>query len=160
MGNIPEDATHWDSGDWIDWHRSPTGIDVNIRAAATHDPMARQTALHVSLLRAARGFFELTGDHLPVYQQIANVHAAIYCDLPLEGNNRTCTETGIEVLHLPPSSLDDVVEIDLTRKFATLIVVRINENFTCEARMIQRSALPYDADGPFSMHWEALPFVL
>ena len=157
MGNIPEDAAHWDSGDWIEWHRTPSGLDDRPCTAASPEPFARLTALHVSLLRSAKSYFVLTGDHLPVYQQIALVHAAVYCDVPLEGMGRSCEKTGVEILNLPPHGPDNVVTVDLSKAFATLIVVRIKDNFTCEARMIQRRALPETTDKAYKLRWQALP---
>lgn len=85
MGQIPEDAAHWDSGDWIEWHRTTTGLEDSPCSAAAQDELARLTALHVTLLRAAKAYFAMTGHHLPVYREIAHIHAAIHCDLPLEG---------------------------------------------------------------------------
>jgi hypothetical protein len=160
MGTIPEDATHWDSGDWIEWHRTPTGLDNRPCIAASPDPTARLTALHVSLLRAAKGYFLLTGQHLPIYRQIALVHAALRCDVPLEGEDRNSANTGVEVLHIPPNGPDNFVEVDLSKRFATLIVVRIKDNFTCEARMIQRQALPDSKSKTHKIRWKALPHSL
>lgn len=161
MGQIPEDATHWDSGDWIEWHRSLTGLDDRPCAdAAPEEPLARLTALHVSLLRAAKAYFQMTGCHLPVYQQLAQTHVAIYCDMPFEGPERTCADTGVEILHLPPFSANDIVNVDLTAPFLTLFVVRIKNNFTTEARMIQRAGLPDDYEGPYPLCWKALPHKL
>lgn len=161
MGQIPDDATHWDSGDWIDYHRTLTGLDDSDCAAATsEEPLARLTALHVSLLRSAKAYFQMTGHHLPVYRELAQSYAAIHCDLPFEGPDRDCETSGVEVLHLPPHAPDNIVHVDLTRAFATLIVVRIKDNFTCEARMIQRSRLPETHDGLYPIRWLALPIKL
>lgn len=158
LEKIPEDAAHWDSGDWIEWHRLSSGGSMTEPHSVGAEPTAQLAALHVNLLRAAKSYTALTGEHLPVYEQIASIYAAIYCDLPLEGPDRTCTETGVEVLCLGPDAPNTVVEVDMTRKFQTLIVVRIKDDFTAEARMIQRAALPHDCDGPFSIRWHALPF--
>lgn len=158
MGKIPEDAPHWDSGDWIEWYRTLTGMDERpCSAAAEEDPLARLTSLHVSLLRAANAYYKLTGEHLPVYQKIAETHAAIHCDVPFEGPGRTCAATGIEILHLPPHSGTNRVDVDLTAPFDTLIVVRIKDNFACEARMIGRDALPEGHEGPYPLSWRNLP---
>ncbi|MFK7763743.1 MAG: hypothetical protein AB8B62_10800 [Roseobacter sp.] len=161
MGNIPADAKHWDSGDWIEWHRNKTGLDDRpCAAAAEDDTLARLTALHVSLLRSAKSYHMLTGHHLPVYGQIAQTHAAIHCDLPMAGPDRTCEETRVELLHLAPHGPDNVVEVDLTQNFVTLIVVRINDNFTCDARMIQRGGLPDDGNTAHKLCWQELPHKL
>lgn len=157
MGQIPEDATHWDSGDWIEWHRTPLGVDDSPCGAAAQDPVARLTALRISLLQAAKGFFELTGHHLPVYREIAHVHAALFCDLPFEGPDRTCAETGVEVAVIPPFSASDHIEVDLSEPFVTLIVVKIADNFTSQARMISRADLAKSKDGPYSVAWQSLP---
>lgn len=156
MGQIPEDATHWDSGDWIEWHRSSSGLDDRPCVSATQDPVARLTALHVSLLRAAKAHYQMTGEHLPVYQAIAQTHAAIHFDLPYEGAARTCEATGIEILHLPPHGPSNLVNVDLSRPFELLIVVRIKDNFTAEARSMRRSLLPEKSDGPYALTWRAM----
>ncbi|MGD9293989.1 MAG: hypothetical protein PVI41_03820 [Roseobacter sp.] len=158
MNNIPQDATHWDSGDWIEWYRSVTGMDERPCSVATQeDPLARLTALHVSLLRAAKAYFQLTGHHLPVYQQIAETYAAIHCDIPFEGPDRNCAETGVEIVHLPPHGPSNMVDVDLALPFDSLIVVRIKDNFACEARMIRRNALPDSHEGPYPLSWQGLP---
>jgi hypothetical protein len=63
-------------------------------------------------------------------------------------------------LYLPPHSADNMVEVDMSKSFATLIVVRIKDNFACEARMIQRSALPAKKSGLHRLRWQSLPFQL
>ncbi|MEP4961206.1 MAG: hypothetical protein ABJU19_18160 [Roseobacter sp.] len=158
MGQIPEDATHWDSGDWIEWHRTPSGHDSRLCDAAAEDPRAKLLALHANLLRSAKGFYQLSGQHLNIYDQIAQVHAAIFCDLPLEGPGSYAESTGIEVVHLAPFSSEGTVEIDLSKHFATLIVVRINNDFSSEARMIPRSSMQTAGVGSFKLPWESLPY--
>lgn len=160
MGQIPEDAAYWDSGDWIEWHRSKSGLDNRPCAAAAQDSLARLTALHVSLLRAAKGYWAMTGHHLPVYRQIAHTYAAIHCDLPLEGPERSCSDTGVEIMWLEPNAPDSIVHVDLSSKFNTLIVVRISDNFKPKAAMIQRSVLPDSHDGPYPLSWRAIPHKL
>ena len=158
MGHIPDDATHWDSGDWIEFHRSSTGLDDRPCSAAAQDPLARMTAMHVSMLRAAKSYYEITGHHLPIYPMIAHVHAAIFFDLPLEGPQRESARSGVEILHLPPHGPGNTVTVDLTRPFHTLIVVRILDNFTTEARMIARDTLPgAREDGQYELSWQAMP---
>ncbi|MGA9412730.1 MAG: hypothetical protein WBV78_20105 [Roseobacter sp.] len=160
MGQIPQDAIHWDSGDWIEWHRSTTGLDDRPCTAAAQDTLARLTALHVSLLRAASGYFRMTGHHLPVYREIAHTYVAIHCDLPFEGPLRSCADTGIEIMWLEPHAADSIVHVDLTLPFNTLIVVRINDNFKPKAAMIQRGALPDSYDGLYPLSWRAIPHKL
>jgi len=157
MGEIPDDAAHWDTGDWIEWHRTSLGVDDGPCAAASHDPQAQMKALYINLLGAAKGFFEMTGHHLPVYPQIAQVHTAIFCDLPLEGPDRDCAQTGVEVAYLAPHSPSDEVEVDLSHPFATLLVVKISDDFTPQARMISRADLPKSKDGPYRVAWQSLP---
>ena len=157
IGHIPKDATHWDSGDWIEWHRGVSNADEPPTSAAAHDKLARLTALKVSLLRSARSYYDLTGEHLPVYNAIAHVHAAIHFDLDLERSDRVCPPEGTEILFIPPHGPTNIVEVDLDVPFAALVVVRIKDNFSCEARMIMRASLPKDASGTFKLRWKAMP---
>ncbi|WP_300055894.1 hypothetical protein [uncultured Roseobacter sp.] len=59
MSNIPADATHWDSGDWIDWHRQPVPGPAPC-SAPSEDPRARLYTLHMRMLQCARAYFEMT----------------------------------------------------------------------------------------------------
>lgn len=158
MGQIPEDAIHWDSGDWIAWHRSVEGIDDRPCGAATEDSVARIAALHVSLLRAAKSYFQMTGKHLPVYPFIAESYAAMHFDLPLVRNEQSENrKREIKLMHIPPHGPGNTVEVDLSNTFGLLVVVRIKDNFSVEARMIKRSALPRRSSGTHEVNWQSLP---
>lgn len=154
---IPKDALHWDSGDWIEWHRGVSNVDAQPTTATAHDKLARLTALKVSLLRAARIHYELTGAHLPVYDAIARTAAAIQFDLPYDRSDSSCPSEGAKIAFIPPHGPDNVVEIDLTTAFEALVVVRIKDNFSCEARMITRADLPKTEADTVKLRWQALP---
>ena len=157
MTRIPDDAKHWDSGDWIDWHRTAVGVDDRPCAAATADPAARLTALHVSLLRAAKVYYEMTGLHLPIYDAIARVYAALHFDIPLEGPQNDSTPAELEVVHIAPHGPGNTVTVDMSRPFKAVLVVRIGDNFNTEARIIARKALPQRDSGTHSLSWQSLP---
>ena len=157
MGRIPQDATR----------RSETGRSGQrddcepVRPHGLPDggfeTTPRLMALQLRLRRAARAYFDLTGAHLPICRQIAQVHAALHCDVPFSLGGQSCTASGVEILCLPPDAQDTAVLVDLSKPFATLIVVRIHEDFSCEARMIPRRALPPAAEGRHRVPWESLP---
>ena len=84
------------------------------------------------------------------------MHAAIYCDLPFEGEERSCENTHVEILALPPYGPDTFVHVDLSKPFRTLIVVRIKDDFTTEAGMVLRDTLPSNFDAPYPVQWSAV----
>ncbi|MDW3184533.1 hypothetical protein [Roseobacter sp.] len=158
MGTIPADATHWDSGDWIDWHRHVATPPGDTCAAPSEDTAARLHMLHMRLLQSARAYFELTGTHLPVYDGIARLHAAIAFDLPLRGP--LCCDGSADpaqVIAIAPHGPHNIVSVDLSAPFCCLIVVRIKDNFTSEARMVPRHALPESGEGSIDLCWRDLP---
>ena len=156
MGQIPEDAIHWDSGDWIAWHRTSAGLDKRpCGAAAEDDPLARLTALLVSLLRAAKTYFVVTGHHLPLYPSIAEVYAAINFGLQLGGDPKD--QNGVKLMHIPPHGPTNTVEVDLAEGFEMLVIVRIKDNFEVEARSILRNKLPGRSKGLCKVSWQNLP---
>ena len=156
MGRIPEDAIHWDSGDWIDWHRTSDGADTSpCGAAAENDELARITALHVSLLRAAKSYFVITGKHLSVYPQIAESYAAIHFDLPLGGS--LDKKGRVKIAWLTPDNPTNSVEVSLKEDFDLLMVIRISDKFTVEARMITRKNLSQRQKGVQTVTWQSLP---
>ena len=154
MGQIPDDAIHWDSGDWIAWHQTGDGLDTApCSAAAEDDHLARLTALQVNMLRAAKSYLAMTGQHLPLYPQIAEVCAAIHYDLPL---GSTYVTSGVELMWIAPNAPVNSVDVDLTKDFDMLVVVRIKDNFTVEARAILRQHLPQPRADLFTVRWQSL----
>lgn len=155
MGKIPADAAHWDSGDWIAWHRKAEDLELAPCISPAEDDSARLTALHVSLLRAARAYHTLTGHHLPLYDAIAQVHAALHFGLPL--NPDATRPAPVQIVHIPPHGPTNMAVIDLTLPCSHVLVVRIRDNFAVDARMIARKALPDQAEAPFEIRWTDLP---
>ena len=155
MGKIPSDATHWDSGDWIDWHRRSETMDAAPCISPAQDESARMTALHVSLLRAARAHYVLTGDHLPVYDAIAQVHAALHFCLPLKPS--AAEAASVQMLVIAPNGPTNRIKVDLAHPCSHVLVTRISDNFAVEARMLARDALPAAKTGKAEICWSDLP---
>jgi hypothetical protein len=155
MAQIPVDAAHWDSGDWIEWHRGGPKLP-DLPCAAKEDPDARLALLQVSLARAARSFFELTGRHLGIYDQMARVHAARHFGIPLTCED-VLEETGVSLLTLRPFSRTQSVSVDLTFPFSSVLVVRIDNDFQTEARMITRRWLGEGNRSVKALKWRELP---
>jgi hypothetical protein len=155
MVQIPADAAHWDSGDWIEWHRGGPKLP-DLPCAAKKDTDAKLAQLQVSLTRAARSFFELTGTHLGIYEQMARVHAARHFGIPLDCEDML-EETGVLLLTLRPFSRTQSVAVDLALPFSSVLVVRIDTHFRTEARMITRRRLGGGTEGTKSLKWRALP---
>ncbi|MBW4707854.1 hypothetical protein KX928_08660 [Roseobacter sp. YSTF-M11] len=158
MGSIPADAIHWDSGDWIEWHRTAAPPENPPCSAPSEDPQARLHTLRTRLLQCARAYFEMSGQHLPVYDSIAKVHAALAFDLPLDQNTCANTDgTPPQLIVIAPHGPTDVVSVDLSKAFCCLIVVRIRDNFKVEGRMMPRATLPDRTEGQIDLHWRDLP---
>ncbi|MCV3273919.1 hypothetical protein [Roseobacter sinensis] len=160
MSNIPADATHWDSGDWIDWHRKAAAPvrEVAPCAAASADPRARLHTLHTRMLQCARSYFEMTGLHLPIYDGIARIEAALAFDLPTtdpvlgEGDLDAA-----QIIALPPYAGHEIVTVDLSQPFCCVIAVRIKPDFTSDARMMPRKRLPDQTEGSVEISWRDMP---
>lgn len=155
MNKIPDDAKHWDTGDWIAWHRSSEDSHNVQCISPSEDGSARLTALLVSLLRAARIHFALTGMHLPVFDVIARTHGALHFGLDLRPNSHA--DTSMQIVHIPPHGPTNRVRVDLDQPCTQILVVRIKDNFSVEARMIARAHLPDRSDNPFDISWNDLP---
>lgn len=157
MNKIPTDAIHWDSGDWIDWHRQVKHPASAPCTAPSEEPHACLYALRTSLLQNARAFLELTGDHLPIYDAIARIHAIIALDLPLKTLGDCEAAFDVEVIVLPPHAPGDSVRVDLSKPFSSLVVVRIAPDFTTQVRIIARTALPQQRENTLDIDWHDLP---
>ncbi|WP_299965364.1 hypothetical protein [uncultured Roseobacter sp.] len=153
MSNIPADAAHWDSGDWIDWHRQATTTGNWTTEDPSDDPLARMHALKARMLQCAQSYFDLTGQHLPIYDAIGRIHGAIVLETP--GLVQPSPEAGAQIVTIAPNAGHDTVTADMSKPFSCLIVVRIAPNFTSDARLLPRVALP--DIGRTELRWRDLP---
>lgn len=158
MNSIPLDAIHWDSGDWIEWHRHEKQPANASCMAPSEDPRARLFTLRTRMLQSARAYFDLTREHLCIYDQIGQIHAGLTFDLPWDGTSPIGTVSkDAQIITLPPDGDLGRIQVDMTRPFEVLIVVRIPQNFTPEARIMPRTALPDQQIGTFELHWSDMP---
>ncbi len=160
MSNIPSDAIHWDGSDWIEWHRKPAQPLPGPApcTAPSDDPRARLHALHARMLQCARAYFEMTGHHLPIYDGIARIAAAISFDLP--ATDPVAGDGDLDpaqIIALPPHMAHNIATVDLSEPFSSLILVRIAPDFTSDARMMPRKRLPDRQSGTVEVSWRDMP---
>ncbi|MEM6890377.1 MAG: hypothetical protein AAF636_19920 [Pseudomonadota bacterium] len=155
MGQIPADASLWDSGDWIDWHRKKIKAPELTIASAVDDD-AKLIMLQVNLAQAARGYHELTGGHLEVYDQIARLYAARHFGVPLTGGCPVAL-AGVYLVTLRPDAPELSVEVDLSLPFSSVLIVRINDKMEVEGRMMTRRRLGEETDGTVVLKWRNMP---
>ena len=158
MANIPPDATLWDSGDWIEFHRRTESKVADLPYASEVDPSARVRSAFRALIQTARLYFQVSGRHLPVFDAIAELHGAVAYDLPLPGAATTRDKGRRAVIKcLPPDDTADYVSVDLTQPFDVLVVVKISNNLIIESRILARDKLPAATSKPHVLRWNKLP---
>ncbi|EDL48875.1 hypothetical protein [Erythrobacter sp. SD-21] len=152
----------WDDGEWVSW--SEIEAQIAYKEWGAKYPNADRSLIPIfeQLLDTAERYFQLTGNHLPLYGAIGELFAAVTIGLKL---NRLCAPGAdgrlgsdhVEVKTITPFKKHDFVELNLKGHFNKVFVVKINADFELAWRMIERKNLPKSKSGKVRLHWSDLP---
>ncbi|MDW4497476.1 hypothetical protein R5H30_05745 [Sulfitobacter sp. D35] len=150
---IPTDAVHWDSGDWIDWYRRQGTAEPG-EIAPEVDPDARVRLAYRALLQTAKLYHEATGRHLPVYEALAELHGVVAHGLSLDRDRQ---DTTLRIACIAPYAEPRLLRIDFAQEFDRLLAVSIAPDFGIESRLIERHQLHGCIKGVARLKWSELP---
>jgi hypothetical protein len=152
----------WDDGDWVSW--DDINIQIQHKEWRARYPNADLSIVQTfeCLIEAAHSYHELTGRHLQVYGDIGELYGVITHGIKLhrnyaQGSNGRLGNDMVEVKTISPFKRNDVVEINLARNFSKLLVVKINDQFEVQARLIDRKSLPATVGNKLRLDWAQLP---
>ena len=155
----PDNAI-WDDGEWISWDDIIRQIEYKEWRAKYPNADLSMVPFFQDLLSIAEAYHLHTGNHLQVYGDIGELYGAITYGICLHENYREGSDGHlgvdlIEVKTITPFKKNNRVTVKMTGDFTKLLVVRINEDFEINARLIDRQDLPKVTGKVLFLDWAA-----
>ncbi len=148
----------WDDGEWISWDYINDHLaDLELQAQYPH--ATRDAALlFESLIEHAAAYSALTGRFLEIWGELGELYVETRFGLRRhpayrEGSDGTLDGAETEVKTLSPLRRSDCARVKNTNGFECLVVVKISEDFSFEARRFTRGALR-GGGKLLRAHWE------
>jgi hypothetical protein len=152
----------WDDGEWVSWDDINAQIQHKEWRARYPNADTSLVATFECLIEAAQSYHQLTGRHLQVYGDIGELYGAITHGIKLhrnyaQGSDGRLGNDMVEVKTITPFKRNNVVEINLERNFSKLLLVKINDQFEVQGKLIERKALPKTARNRLRLDWGSIP---
>jgi hypothetical protein len=152
----------WDDGEWVSWDDINAQIQHKEWRARYPNADLSLVATFECLIEAAQSYHQLTGRHLQVYGDIGELYGAITHGIKLhrnyaQGSDGRLGNDMVEVKTITPFKRNNVVEINLERNFSKLLLVKINDQFEVQGKLIERKALPKTARNRLRLDWGSIP---
>ena len=133
----------WDDGEWISWEWINEQIyEQQLRAQY---PQANPEAVRIfgDLVAVAAEYKHITGRYLPVFGELGELFAEITFGIKrhkprTQGSDGRLGNDFIEIKTITPEKRKEKVSVKRTGHFNKLLVVKINDKFEFEARMLDR----------------------
>ena len=150
MENLgPHDAI-WDDGEWISWDY----IDAKL------EDRAEVGELLEDLIILAKSYLDDTGRHLPIYGAIGEQYAArrfgieLHQDEHAEGSDGCIGSDYVEVKTISPMRGSRHVRVKKSGNFGLLAIVKIDQDFRIDAKLLKRSTLRKRDGEYFLVGWD------
>ena len=165
----PSEDAVWEDGQWlplldardIEQRRSPLiNLDHPVPDAPPND--TKRVAVYDALLLNARRHLKLTGRHLEVYSDIAELYATLTYGIKFARNEEAGSEGRLGKDHytvkvIAPTNTTETVTVKMSGNFSHLVVVKIAPNFRVTGRVVTRKDMPGTSDQMRKIRWSALP---
>jgi len=150
----------WDDGEWISWDWINSQIaDQELKAEF---PQASIEVLRVfeDLVYAAQEYKEATGRYLQIWGELGELYAEIKFGLVrhapgTQGSDGRLGNDWVEVKTISPEKGKDAVQVKRAGNFNKLLVVKVNEDFEFEAKIIDRKKLKKGKGKYANLSWNS-----
>lgn len=145
----------WDciSNDWLDSQFEKVPVEPIRSRAGFPFSTLEQIAIFEDLVECAERHFENTGRYLQIWGELGEIYAEIEFQLRRHESHRAGSDGTIdgklvEVKTISPEKLSDSVLVKSQGDFEQLLIVRIDQQFQFQGKLIERSELA-GASGKF-----------
>ena len=136
----------WDDGEWISWDEINGYLeDQELRAEYPKADLA-VVRIFEALVDAAREYKEATGRFLQIWGELGELYAEIRYGMKrhapgTQGSDGRLGNDWIEVKTISPEKASGAVQVKRAGNFNKLLLVRIDQDFEFEAKMVDRRKL-------------------
>lgn len=160
----------WDSFDWDDGADDPSSMLERLEREAEFKfkfPNAdiRLLFLFRRLRSVAADHFLATGRHLRISGELGELFSALVCGMKRHrrcaaGSDGRLANDFIEVKTIGPDATNDKVKVKAQGHFSKLMIVKIDESYRLQARLIDRKDLKNGGTKNLSARWSDFDHVL
>ncbi len=136
----------WDDGEWISW--SWISQQIYEQELQAEYPAADLQVIEVfeELISSAERYQQLTGRYLQIWGELGELYAEIKYGLRRHapgtpGSDGRLGNDWVEVKTISPEKTDGKVQVKSAGNFNKLLVVKIDDNFSFESKLIDRKSL-------------------
>ena len=152
----------WDDGEWISWDYINQHIDDGSDDSCDEEfaPDDSVKDIFYDLVDAAKRYYKTTGRYLSIWGELGEVYAQFQYGIKrhrpyVQGSDGRVMNDIIEIKTISPEKTNDKVRVKRAGNFNMLLVVKIDESFDFESKMIDRKLLA-KGDGKYaSVKWSA-----
>ena len=158
---MDQDNAFWDDGEWVSWDDINRQVQHQEWRAKYPKGDLALVPIFEDLLSTAEEYHSITGRHLQIYGELGELYAAITHGIKLhkaraQGSDGRLGDDFVEVKTITPFNSKNATSVKLSGNFNKLFVVRINEDFELQGRMINRSDLPKTKSGVLHLTWDGI----
>lgn len=152
----------WDDGEAISWDSITE--DIERRELRIKYPYADLMLIRLfeDLVDNAQQYNDITNRHLPIYGELGEIFAEIVYGLKrhkpnAQGSDGILNKKLVEVKTISPFKKDKKVEVKREGNFEKLIIVKIDEYFEFEAKVVDRKEISQGNGGKVAtVSWSSI----
>lgn len=156
----PSDAV-WEDGEWISWDW--INQEIYNQELKERYPKANLELIQVfeELVDLAKNYKLITGRYLPVFGELGELFAEITFGIirhkpRTQGSDGRLGNDFVEVKTITPEKKSEKVSVKRQGNFNKLLVVKINENYDFEARMLDRKSMSKHSGKLATVSWSSI----
>lgn len=152
----------WDDGEWISW--DTINCEIHRHSLRQLYPYADFMLIQIfeDMIEVAEQYYEITGRYLPIFGELGEILAEITFDIKrhkprAQGSDGRLDNDFIEIKTITPEKCVPKVSVNRKGHYNKLLVIKIDENFNFEARMLHRKDMPKGNGGKqASVSWNSM----
>lgn len=150
----------WDDGEWISWDWINGQLaDQELQAEY---PQASLAVIRVfeDIVAVAQEYKETTGRYLQIWGELGELYAEIKFGIVrhapgTQGSDGRLGNDWVEVKTISPEKTKKTVQVKRAGNFNKLLVVKINEEFEFEAKIVNRKKLGKGKGKHAKLSWQS-----
>lgn len=151
----------WDDGEWISWEW--INGQLHEQELKERYPEADIDLINIFeiLVDDAFNYKQITGRYLPIFGELGELFAEITFGIKrhkprTQGSDGRLGNDFIEIKTITPEKSKEKVSVKRQGNFNKLLVVKINENFEFEARMLDRKDMSKGEGKLATVSWSSM----
>lgn len=150
----------WDDGEWISWDWIDGQLHDQELQAEFPEADLNIVKVFEDLIYSASEYYELTGRYLQIWGELGELYGEIKYGIKrhlpgMAGSDGRMGNDWVEIKTISPEKGKDKVVVKRAGNFNKLLVIKINQGFEFESRMIDRKKLGKGKGKNASYSWDS-----